>query len=111
MTDRNQLKQFITHARRGRSLSLKEDFFIGFRVRDDLRKWSSPNFWPVEISVATFVVYSWLMQVMNLRRNHSNESWDTAEKVVCFLRPVPLVIYRSQAHFHLWSIRVDRARY
>jgi len=34
-TDRNQLEPFITHARRGRILSLKEDFFIGSRVRDD----------------------------------------------------------------------------
>jgi len=34
MTDRNQPEPFITHARR-RSLSLKEDFFIGSRVTDD----------------------------------------------------------------------------
>jgi hypothetical protein len=38
MTDCNQLKQFIMHARRGRILSLKEDFFSGSRVTEDLRK-------------------------------------------------------------------------
>jgi hypothetical protein len=34
MTDHNQLEPFITHARRGRSLSLKEDFLIVSRVTD-----------------------------------------------------------------------------
>jgi hypothetical protein len=68
MTDRNQIEPFITHARRGWSLSWKKISLLDLELRT-IRKISSLNVWHVEIIIATFVVHSWRVQVLNFREN------------------------------------------